>query len=129
MALCVGGGLQSWSWPSLRRASWPPSESALNTVSETESPKAKDKEFFNPVLNENQKLAVRRILSGDCRPLPYILFGPPGTGKTVTIIEAVLQVRMVPTAVLCPVLTGGAHWMRKQSAWEHRQDAGRGRCS
>lgn len=47
------------------------------------------------MLNENQKLAVRRILSGDCRPLPYILFGPPGTGKTVTIIEAVLQVRMV----------------------------------
>lgn len=47
------------------------------------------------MLNENQKLAVRRILSGDCRPLPYILFGPPGTGKTVTIIEAVLQVRTV----------------------------------
>ncbi|XP_015449490.1 RNA helicase Mov10l1 [Pteropus alecto] len=53
---------------------------------------AREKEFFNLVLNENQKLAVRRILSGDCRPLPYILFGPPGTGKTVTIIEAVLQV-------------------------------------
>ncbi|XP_069909174.1 RNA helicase Mov10l1 isoform X7 [Oryctolagus cuniculus] len=63
-----------------------------DAVDETEIPKAKDTEFFNPVLNENQQLAVRRILSGDCRPLPYILFGPPGTGKTVTIIEAVLQV-------------------------------------
>ncbi|XP_054998768.1 RNA helicase Mov10l1 [Sorex araneus] len=63
-----------------------------NLVHEPQIPKARDKEFFNPVLNENQKLAIRRILSGDCRPLPYILFGPPGTGKTVTIIEAVLQV-------------------------------------
>lgn len=64
----------------------------LNTVNEVQIPKVREKEFFNPLLNENQKLAVRRILSGDCRPLPYILFGPPGTGKTVTIIEAVLQV-------------------------------------
>ncbi|XP_054961721.1 RNA helicase Mov10l1 isoform X2 [Pan paniscus] len=69
-----------------------PFTAEMSDWDEIQTPKARKMEFFNPVLNENQKLAVKRILSGDCRPLPYILFGPPGTGKTVTIIEAVLQV-------------------------------------
>ncbi|XP_037676848.1 RNA helicase Mov10l1-like [Choloepus didactylus] len=58
----------------------------------SQTSKARDMEFFNPLLNENQRSAVRRIRNGECRPMPYILFGPPGTGKTVTLIEAILQV-------------------------------------
>ncbi|XP_057879280.1 RNA helicase Mov10l1 [Melospiza georgiana] len=59
---------------------------------ETVALKQREGEFFNPVLNVQQKLAVKRILSGECRPTPYLLFGPPGTGKTVTVIEAILQI-------------------------------------
>ena len=42
--------------------------------------------------NEEQKCAVQHIVAGTSRPAPYLVFGPPGTGKTVTIVEAMKQV-------------------------------------
>ncbi|KAK3895504.1 hypothetical protein Pcinc_000785 [Petrolisthes cinctipes] len=49
---------------------------------------------YNRKLEQNpeQIQAVRNIVSGTSLPAPYIVFGPPGTGKTVTIVEAIKQV-------------------------------------
>ncbi|XP_077997664.1 putative helicase MOV-10 [Glandiceps talaboti] len=42
--------------------------------------------------NTEQVAAVKHILAGTSRPAPYLLFGPPGTGKTVTMVESIKQV-------------------------------------
>jgi len=47
--------------------------------------------MLNP-LNEEQKAAVRAILRAEHAPMPYLIFGPPGTGKTNTTAEAAIQV-------------------------------------
>ncbi|KAJ7370129.1 Helicase MOV-10 [Desmophyllum pertusum] len=48
--------------------------------------------FYDRNLNSEQQQAVQKILSGSSRPAPYLVFGPPGTGKTVTLVEAIKQV-------------------------------------
>uniref|UniRef100_A0A182PP12 Uncharacterized protein n=1 Tax=Anopheles epiroticus TaxID=199890 RepID=A0A182PP12_9DIPT len=42
--------------------------------------------------NEMQKQAIKNIVNRTAYPAPYVLFGPPGTGKTCTIVETVLQI-------------------------------------
>lgn len=35
---------------------------------------------------------MQHIVAGTARPGPYLVFGPPGTGKSVTLVEAMKQV-------------------------------------
>lgn len=41
-------------------------------------------------LNEEQMFSVEKILGCKGAP-PYVIHGPPGTGKTMTVVEAILQ--------------------------------------
>lgn len=49
--------------------------------------------FWNELISRNaeQRAAVARIAAGAARA-PYVVLGPPGTGKTMTIVEAIIQV-------------------------------------
>ena len=42
--------------------------------------------------NPEQRAAVSAIVAGRSGRAPYLVFGPPGTGKTVTLVEAIKQV-------------------------------------
>lgn len=44
------------------------------------------------IFNPEQQVAVRNIVWKTAFPSPYILFGPPGTGKTTTLVEAIVQI-------------------------------------
>lgn len=43
-------------------------------------------------LNREQKSVVANILQRCSHPLPFILFGPPGTGKTRTLVAAIEEI-------------------------------------
>ena len=44
---------------------------------------------------------MKKIVSGTSRPAPYLIFGPPGTGKTVTMVEAIKQVSFSSSLSWC----------------------------
>ena len=47
--------------------------------------------LFNPRVNDEQRAAVLAVVEGVARRVPYCIFGPPGTGKSTSVAELVLQ--------------------------------------
>ncbi|KAH1005116.1 hypothetical protein HUJ04_006159 [Dendroctonus ponderosae] len=64
--------------------------------------------------NAEQITAVHKIINKTSRSVPYVVWGPPGTGKTVTIVEAIYQLKRLtkqkmlvcaPANAACNMLT------------------------
>ncbi|KAJ3043418.1 hypothetical protein HDV00_005116 [Rhizophlyctis rosea] len=61
-------------------------------------------DFTDRMLNWEQKIAVESIVKNNYGDVPYVIWGPPGTGKTKTLIEAILQtIKHHPTAHILAV--------------------------
>lgn len=49
------------------------------------------KDRYTPLLNAEQRVAVENVCLQNYGVMPYLVSGPPGTGKTTTMIEIALQ--------------------------------------
>ncbi|KAH0579747.1 hypothetical protein H2248_002584 [Termitomyces sp. 'cryptogamus'] len=60
----------------------------------------RDQDWVDQGLNPEQRLAAASIALHQS-PVPYLISGPPGTGKTRTVVETVLQIlRLQPEAYI-----------------------------
>lgn len=66
--------------------------------------------FRNRLIANNppQALAVRNVVEARAKNVPYIIFGPPGTGKTTTVVECIVQCAALGVKILVAAPTNTA---------------------
>lgn len=63
-------------------------------------------------LNHEQLRAIQTVLKNDYGPVPYLISGPPGTGKTKTVVELALQMlAQDETKHLLRCASVSSHWL------------------
>ncbi|KAM3872352.1 putative helicase mov-10-B.1 [Diretmus argenteus] len=74
------------------------------TFNQQPEPQPPTLRLFDRLLENNpeQYQAIQHIVAGSSKPAPYLVFGPPGTGKTVTLVEAIKQIEK--TQASCHIL-------------------------
>lgn len=68
-------------------------------------------------LNAEQTSAVERIAHHSYGSVPYIVFGPPGTGKTMVVVESIVQVLLLtpsPRLLICAPSNGAVDVLAKR---------------
>ncbi|KAL1712139.1 P-loop containing nucleoside triphosphate hydrolase protein [Schizophyllum commune] len=90
-------------WPNFARRWLFPEPTDLASTCSISFPRPKTitaDEYVDQGLNEEQKIAASSIATHQFS-VPYLISGPPGTGKTRTLVECVLQIlRLQPEACI-----------------------------